>query len=142
MPESSPTNTPNPSQKHLESIASILARKKPLIIALFCVLVALAAFAIFAPKSPTQAKEALQVRFGLPTFMAQDSSVEITLPIFTSTAMQDLALAEQIFIDSAPISPSQLTEQSPHEWELRFSAPKESKSIKSKWQRTLAKQSL
>lgn len=128
MPESSS----NPSQKNLESntIASILARKKPLIIALACVLVALGLFAIFASKSSTQAKEALQVRFGLPTFMAQDSSVEITLPIFTSTAMQDLALAEQIFIDSAPISPSQLTEQSPHEWELRFSAPKESKEYK------------
>lgn len=128
MPESSST----PSQTNLESntIASILARKKPLIIALACVLVALGLFAIFASKSPTQAKEALQVRFGLPTFMAQDSSVEITLPIFTSTAMQDLALAEQIFIDSAPISPSQLTEQSPHEWELRFSAPKESKEYK------------
>uniref|UniRef100_UPI0026ED4A3F hypothetical protein n=1 Tax=Helicobacter canis TaxID=29419 RepID=UPI0026ED4A3F len=128
MPESSS----NPSQKNLESntIASILARKKPLIIALACVLVALGLFAVFASKSSTQAKEALQVRFGLPTFMAQDSSVEITLPIFTSTAMQDLALAEQIFIDSAPISPSQLTEQSPHEWELRFSAPKESKEYK------------
>lgn len=135
MPESSPTNTPNPSQKHLESIASILARKKPLIIALFCVLVALAAFAIFAPKSPTQAKEALQVRFGYPTFMAQDpnaqdSSVEVTLPLFTSIAMQDLALAEQISIDSAPISPQQLIEQSPHEWELRFSLPKEHKEHK------------
>lgn len=128
MPESSST----PSQTNLESntIASILARKKPLIIALACVLVALGLFAIFASKSPTQAKEALQVRFGLPTFMAQDSSVEITLPIFTSTAMQDLALAEQISIDSAPISPSQLTGQSPHEWELRFSAPKESKEYK------------
>lgn len=128
MPESSS----NPSQKNLESntIASILARKKPLIIALACVLVALGLFAVFASKSSTQAKEALQVRFGLPTFMAQDSSVEITLPIFTSTAMQDLALAEQISIDSAPISPSQLTEQSPHEWELRFSAPKESKEYK------------
>lgn len=128
MPESSS----NPSQNNLESntIASILARKKPLIIALACVLVALGLFAIFASKSPTQAKEALQVRFGLPTFMAQDSSVEITLPIFTSTAMQDLALAEQISIDSAPISPSQLTEQSPHEWELRFSAPKEPKEYK------------
>lgn len=128
MPESSST----PSQKNLESntIASILARKKPLIIALVCVLVALGLFAVFAPKSSTQAKETLQVRFGLPTFMAQDSSVEITLPIFTSTAMQDLALAEQISIDSAPISPSQLTEQSPHEWELRFSAPKESKEYK------------
>lgn len=135
MPESSPTNTPNPSQKHLESIASILARKKPLIIALFCVLVALVAFAIFAPKSPTQAKEALQVRFGYPTFMAQDpnaqdSSVEVTLPLFTSIAMQDLALAEQISIDSAPISPQQLIEQSPHEWELRFSLPKEHKEHK------------
>lgn len=135
MPESSPTNTPNPSQKHLESIASILARKKPLIIALFCVLVALAAFAIFAPKSPTQAKEALQVRFGYPTFMAQDpnaqdSSVEVTLPFFTSTAMQDLALAEQISINSAPISPQQLIEQSPHEWELRFSLSKEPKEHK------------
>lgn len=128
MPESSS----NPSQNNLESntIASILARKKPLIIALACVLVALGLFAIFASKSPTQAKEALQVRFGLPTFMAQDSSVEITLPIFTSTAMQDLALAEQISIDSAPISPSQLTGQSPHEWELRFSAPKEPKEYK------------
>ncbi|KAA8708477.1 alpha-2-macroglobulin family protein [Helicobacter canis] len=128
MPESSST----PSQTNLESntIASILARKKPLIIALACVLVALGLFAIFASKSPTQAKEALQVRFGLPTFMVQDSSVEITLPIFTSTAMQAHALAEQIFIDSAPISPSQLTEQSPHEWELRFSAPKESKEYK------------
>lgn len=128
MPESSST----PSQTNLESntIASILARKKPLIIALACVLVALGLFAVFASKSSTQAKEVLQVRFGLPTFMAQDSSVEITLPIFTSTAMQDLALAEQIFIDSAPISPSQLTEQSPHEWELRFSAPKESKEYK------------
>lgn len=128
MPESSST----PSQNNLESntIASILARKKPLIIALACVLVALGLFAIFASKSPTQAKEALQVRFGLPTFMAQDSSVEITLPIFTSTAMQDLALAEQISIDSAPISPSQLTGQSPHEWELRFSAPKEPKEYK------------
>lgn len=128
MPESSS----NPSQKNLESntIASILARKKPLIIALACVLVALGLFAVFASKSSTQAKEALQVRFGLPTFMAQDSSVEITLPIFTNTAMQDLALAEQISIDSAPISPSQLTEQSPHEWELRFSAPKESKEYK------------
>ena len=128
MPESSS----NPSQNNLESntIASILARKKPLIIALACVLVALGLFAIFASKSPTQAKETLQVRFGLPTFMAQDSSVEITLPIFTSTAMQDLALAEQISIDSAPISPSQLTGQSPHEWELRFSAPKESKEYK------------
>lgn len=135
MPESSPTNTPNPSQKHLESIASILARKKPLIIALFCVLVALVAFAIFAPKSPTQAKEALQVRFGYPTFMAQDpnaqdSSVEVTLPLFTSIAMQDLALAEQISIDSAPISPQQLIEQSPHEWELRFSLSKEPKEHK------------
>lgn len=135
MPESSPTNTPNPSQKHLESIASILARKKPLIIALFCVLVALAAFAIFAPKSPTQAKEALQVRFGYPTFMtqdpnAQDSSVEVALPLFTSIAMQDLALAEQISINSAPISPQQLIEQSPHEWELRFSLPKEPKEHK------------
>lgn len=135
MPESSPTNTPNPSQKHLESIASILARKKPLIIALFCVLVALLLFAIFAPKSPTQAKEALQVRFGYPTFMAQDpnaqdSSVEVTLPFFTSTAMQDLALAEQISIDSAPISPQQLIEQSPHEWELRFSLSKEPKEHK------------
>lgn len=135
MPESSPTNTPNPSQKHLESIASILARKKPLIIALFCVLVALVAFAIFAPKSPTQAKEALQVRFGYPTFMAQDpnaqdSSVEVTLPLFTSIAMQDLALAEQISIDSAPISPQQLIEQSPHEWELRFSLSKEHKEHK------------
>lgn len=128
MPESSST----PSQTNLESntIASILARKKPLIIALACVLVALGLFAIFASKSPTQAKEALQVRFGLPTFMVQDSSVEITLPIFTSTAMQDLALAEQISIDSASISPSQLTGQSPHEWELRFSAPKESKEYK------------
>lgn len=135
MPESSPTNTPNPSQKHLESIASILARKKPLIIALFCVLVALLLFAIFAPKSPTQAKEALQVRFGYPTFMAQDpnaqdSSVEVTLPLFTSIAMQDLALAEQISIDSAPISPQQLIEQSPHEWELRFSLSKEPKEHK------------
>lgn len=135
MPESSPTNTPNPSQKHLESIASILARKKPLIIALFCVLVALVAFAIFAPKSPTQAKEALQVRFGYPTFMAQDlnaqdSSVEVALPLFTSIAMQDLALAEQISIDSAPISPQQLIEQSPHEWELRFSLSKEHKEHK------------
>lgn len=135
MPESSPTNTPNPSQKHLESIASILARKKPLIIALFCVLVALLLFAIFAPKSPTQAKEALQVRFGYPTFMAQDpnaqdSSVEVTLPLFTSIAMQDLALAEQISIDSAPISPQQLIEQSPHEWELRFSLSKEHKEHK------------
>lgn len=128
MPESSST----PSQTNLESntIASILARKKPLIIALACVLVALGLFAVFASKSSTQAKEALQVRFGLPTFMARDSSVEITLPIFTSTAMQAHALAEQIFIDSAPISPSQLTEQSPHEWELRFSAPKESKEYK------------
>lgn len=128
MPESSST----PSQTNLESntIASILARKKPLIIALACVLVALGLFAVFASKSSTQAKETLQVRFGLPTFMAQDSSVEITLPIFTSTAMQDLALAEQISIDSAPISPSQLTEQSPHEWELRFSAPKEPKEYK------------
>lgn len=135
MPESSPTNTPNPSQKHLESIASILARKKPLIITLFCVLVALVAFAIFAPKSPTQAKEALQVRFGYPTFMAQDpnaqdSSVEVALPLFTSIAMQDLALAEQISIDSAPISPQQLIEQSPHEWELRFSLSKEPKEHK------------
>ena len=128
MPESSST----PSQTNLESntIASILARKKPLIIALACVLVALGLFAIFASKSPTQAKEALQVRFGLPTFVAQDSSVEITLPIFTSTAMQDLALAEQISIDSASISPSQLTGQSPHEWELRFSTPKEPKEHK------------
>lgn len=128
MPESSS----NPSQNNLESntIASILARKKPLIIALACVLVALGLFAVFASKSSTQAKETLQVRFGLPAFMAQDSSVEITLPIFTSTAMQDLALAEQISIDSAPISPSQLTEQSPHEWELRFSAPKEPKEYK------------
>lgn len=128
MPESSS----NPSQNNLESntIASILARKKPLIIALACVLVALGLFAVFASKSSTQAKETLQVRFGLPTFMAQDSSVEITLPIFTSTAMQDLALAEQISIDSAPISPSQLTGQSPHEWELRFSAPKEPKEYK------------
>lgn len=128
MPESSS----NPSQNNLESntIASILARKKPLIIALACVLVALGLFAVFASKSSTQAKETLQVRFGLPTFMAQDSSVEITLPIFTSTTMQDLALAEQISIDSAPISSSQLTEQSPHEWELRFSAPKEPKEYK------------
>lgn len=125
MPESSS----NPSQES-NTIASILARKKPLIIALACVLVALGLFAIFASKSPTQAKEALQVRFGLPTFMAQDSSVEITLPIFTNTAMQAHALAEQISIDSAPISPSQLTGQSPHEWELRFSAPKESKEYK------------
>lgn len=128
MPESSST----PSQKNLESntIASILARKKPLIIALACVLVALGLFAIFASKSSTQAKEALQVRFGLPTFVARDSSVEITLPIFTSTAMQAHALAEQISIDSAPISPSQLTGQSPHEWELRFSTPKEPKEHK------------
>lgn len=98
-------------------------------------LVALVAFAIFAPKSPTQAKEALQVRFGYPTFMAQDlnaqdSSVEVTLPLFTSIAMQDLALAEQISIDSAPISPQQLIEQSPHEWELRFSLSKEHKEHK------------
>ena len=130
--ESTSTPESNPSQKNLESntIASILARKKPLIIAIACVLVALGLFAIFASKSSTQAKEALQVRFGFPTFVARDSSVEITLPIFTSTAMQAHALAEQISIDSASISPSQLTGQSPHEWELRFSTPKEPKEHK------------
>lgn len=120
------SNSQNPESK---GVAGILARKKPLIIALVCVLVALVAFAIFTPsgKRSTQA-DTLIARFGYPTFVAQDSSIEITLPILTNLALDSKTLLERISIDSTPAeSLAELIAQSPHEWSLRFSVPKESK---------------